>query len=240
MMRRLETSEQIDILEMLFAENRTSTDQPWVMLNMVSSVDGATALRGGATSLNDADDRALFLALRAVADVVLVGAETVRAENIGPVKMSKAMSAHREAAGLTGEPRLAILTRSLNLDVDDRVFADPSRRPIVVTEQGADAQRLEMIAEVADVVVSPLLDGPGIISALGGVQVILCEGGPTVNSQLIAANLVDEINVTLSPLFAMGHSKRIAMGDELDPPIELALDRTLVGDRSLFLRYLRG
>lgn len=240
MMRRLETGEQIDILDMLFAENRIRSGQPWVMLNMVASVDGATALRGGATSLNDADDRALFLALRAVADVVLVGAETVRAENMGPVKMSKAMSAHREAAGLAGEPRLAILTRSLNLEVDDRVFADPSRRPIVVTEQGADPERLAAISEVAEVVVAPLLDGPGIVNAFGHVQVILCEGGPTVNSQLIGAGVVDEINLTMSPLFAMGHSKRVAMGEELEPPIELVLDRTLVGDRSLFLRYLRG
>ena len=240
MMRRLETGEQIDILEMLFAEKRTSTDQPWVMLNMVSSVDGATALRGGATSLNDADDRALFLGLRAVADVVLVGAQTVRAENIGPVRMSQGMKSHREAAGLIGEPRLAILTRSLNLDTDHPVFADPSRRPMVVTEQGADTVRLEMMDQVADLVVAPRLDGPGIINALGSVDVILCEGGPTVNSQLISANVVDEINLTISPLFAMGRSKRIAVGEELDPAIELKLDRTLVGDRSLFLRYLTG
>jgi riboflavin biosynthesis pyrimidine reductase len=240
MMRRLETGEQIDILEMLFAEKRTSTGQPWVMLNMVSSVDGATALRGGATSLNDADDRALFLALRAVADVVLVGAQTVRAENIGPVRMSQAMKSHREAVGLIDEPRLAILTRSLNLDTDDPVFADPSRRPMVVTEQGADTERLEMMDQVADLVVAPRLDGQGIINALGSFDVILCEGGPTVNSQLISANVVDEINLTISPMFAMGRSKRIAVGEELDPAIELKLDRTLVGDRSLFLRYLRG
>jgi len=239
MLRRLESGKQVDILEMLFAEERRHTDRPWVMLNMVSSIDGATALRGGATALNDADDRALFLALRAVADVVLIGAQTVRSENLGPVRMSDAMNRYRDHAGLEGQPRMAILSRSLNLDSDDRVFADTSKRPMVVTEQGADPERLEVIGQVADVVVAPVLDGAGIINALGDVQVILCEGGPTVNSQLIAADVVDEINLTISPLFAMGHSKRIAVGEELDPPIELVLDRTLSGDRSLFLRYVK-
>ena len=240
MLRRLESGEPLDILEMLFSEGRGHANRPWVMLNMVSSVDGATALRGGATALNDADDRALFLALRAVADVVLVGAQTVRSENMGPVRMSDEMVRHRSGVGLLGEPRLAILTRSLNLDPEERIFADPARKAIVVTEEGADAERVAALSAVADVVQAPVLDGAGIVSALGEVKVILCEGGPTVNSQLIAADVVDEINLTLSPLLAMGASKRIAFGAELDPPTELNLDRAWVGDRSLFLRYLRG
>jgi len=243
MLRRVETGEPIDILEVLFAENRSRLAEghpPWVMLNMVSSVDGATALRGGATALNDADDRALFLAMRALADVVLVGAQTVRSEKMGPIRMSEEMMRYRTEAGLEGEPKMAILTRSLNLSADDGVFADPERRPIVVTEEGADISRLETISAVADVVQVPVTDGAGIVGALGDAQVILCEGGPTVNSLLIAAGLVDEIDITISPLFAMGHSKRIASGIELDPPTGLALDRALTGDRSLFLRYLRG
>ena len=61
------------------------------MLNMVTSIDGATAVGGGASGLNDPDDRALFLALRALADVVLVGAQTVRSENLGPVRMTDEM-----------------------------------------------------------------------------------------------------------------------------------------------------
>lgn len=240
MFRRLESGESVDILEMLFAESRGHTHRAWVMLNMVSSVDGATALRGGATALNDADDRALFKALRAVADIVLVGAQTVRSERLGPVRMSDEMIRYRNAAGLTDFPRLAILTRSLNLDVGDSVFSDSENPPMVITEDGADSGRVAVLEEVADVVQVPVLDGAGIISAIGEARVILCEGGPTVNSQLIAADVVDEINLTLSPLFAMGQSKRIASGAELDPPTGLELDRALAGDRSLFLRYVRG
>ena len=240
MLHRLETDGPVEVLDMLFAEARGHTDHSWVMLNMVSSVDGATALRGGASALNDADDRTLFLALRAVADIVLVGAQTVRSENIGPVRMSEEMSRYRNEAGLEGEPRLAILTRSLDLDVGARVFADPKRRPLVVTQNDADEYRLAALSDVAETVQAPVLDGAGIVAALGEAKVILCEGGPTVNSQLITAGVVDEINLTVAPLFAMGESKRIAFGAELDPPAELKLDRALLGDRSLFLRYLRG
>ena len=74
MLRKLETSEPIDMLDTLFAEKRAQPDRPWVMLNMVTSVDGATAVGGAAAALNDADGRALFLAPRAVSAVVLVGA----------------------------------------------------------------------------------------------------------------------------------------------------------------------
>lgn len=239
MLRRLETGDPIDLLDVLFADERRGSGRPWVMLNMVTSVDGATALRGGATALNDADDRALFLALRSVADVVLVGAQTVRSENLGPIRMSEEMRGYRRAAGLDGDPRLAILTRSFALDLDDRVFSDPSNRPIVVTSEEADQERVAAIGDVADVFLAAELDGEGIVGAFGDVGVILCEGGPTVNSQLIAADLVDEINLTVSPMFALGASKRVALGPELDPPIELNLDRGLLGTRSLFLRYVR-
>ncbi|MFQ5524119.1 MAG: dihydrofolate reductase family protein [Acidimicrobiia bacterium] len=96
MLRRLQTGEPVDLLEMLFSEERRNSGRPWMMLNMVESVDGATAVGGGASGLNDADDRDLFLALRSVADVVMVGAQTVRSENLGPVRMNDEMMRHRQ------------------------------------------------------------------------------------------------------------------------------------------------
>lgn len=83
MLRHLESGDLFDVLEVLFSERRQIEGRPWVMLNIVESIDGATAIDGGASGLNDADDRQLFLALRAVADVVMNGAATVRAENLG-------------------------------------------------------------------------------------------------------------------------------------------------------------
>lgn len=240
MLHRLQKAEPIDVLDMLFAEKRKIEGRPWVMLNMVESVDGATAVGGGASAMNDEDDRGLFLALRSVADIVLNGAETVRAENLGPVRMDEAMATRRRAAELEDQPTMAILTRSLNIDPTHRAFSDQTRRPRVITGVDADARRVAALSAVADVVQVDELNGHGIVGALSDAAVVLCEGGPTVNSQLIAAGLVDEINLTLAPMLALGESKRIAFGSPLEPPAEMRLDRILQGDRSLFLRYVRA
>lgn len=207
---------------------------------MVESIDGATAVGGGATGLNDEDDRALFLALRSVSDVVMMGAQTVRSEGLGPVRMTDEMMAKREAAGLKGEPTMVILTRSLAIEPDHRVFSDQTRRPTILTSVDADPSKVEALAQVADVKQVESLDGHGIVDALDWASVILCEGGPTLNSHLVAAGVVDEIDLTISPMLAMGESKRIAMGPVLDPPQEMRLDRAWAGERSLFLRYLRS
>jgi riboflavin biosynthesis pyrimidine reductase len=240
MLRTLKEGDSLDVLPLLFADQRRGLGHPWVMLNMVASVDGATALKGGATALNDPDDRGLFLALRSVADVVLMGAQTIRSEKLGPVRMSQEMLEHREGAGLEGIPRLAVLTRSLDIEPDHRIFSESATRPILVVPGDADPTRVRQLESVAEIAVADTNDGRAVIDALNA-DVVLCEGGPSINSLLIAAGVVDEINLTLSPLFGLGSSKRIAShADELDPPQELVLDRALIGDRSLFLRYVRA
>lgn len=241
MFRRLKEGEDVDLLPLLFSERRRGSSRPWVMLNMVESVDGATALKGSATGLNDPDDRRLFLALRSVADVVLMGAQTVRSEGLGPMRMSEEMLQHRAAAGLEGEPRLAVLSRSLDIEPEERIFSDPDRRPLLVVPKDADQGRMRQLEDVADFALTETDNGQAVIEALSPAEVVLCEGGPSVNSLLIAAGLIDEINLTLSPVFGLGSSKRLASRvEELDPPQELVLDRALTGDRSLFLRYVRA
>ena len=208
------------------------------MLNIVESIDGATAIDGGASGLNDADDRQLFLALRAVADVVMNGAATVRAENLGPVRLSDEMKRYRLAAGISDPPTMAVLSASLSLDADLRIFSDPERRPKIITGLDADRDRLEALAGVADIVQIETLDGAGIINALDEVSVVLCEGGPTVNSQLIRDGVVDEVNLTISPVLVLGASNRVASGPPLDAPTKMRLDRKLIGEQSLFLRFV--
>lgn len=240
MLRHLETGDPVDVLQMLFLERREPRDgRPWVMLNMVESIDGATAIDGGASGLNDADDRRLFLALRAVADVVMNGAATVRAENLGPVKLNDEMQQHRQEAGMQQPPTMVVLSRSLSLDPGLRIFSDPERRPTIITGVESDPDRLAALEDVADIVHAEKLDGTSIIEALGSTSVVLCEGGPTVNSQLIQSGVVDEVNLTISPVLALGDSKRVASGPTDHEPTEMRLDRTLMGDQSLFLRFVR-
>ena len=239
MLRYLETGDPVDVLQMVFSESRPLKGRPWVMLNIVESIDGATAIDGGASGLNDADDRQLFLALRAVADIVMNGAETIRAENLGPVKLSQDMKRHRLEAGMQDPPTMVVLSRSLTLDPGLRIFSDPERRPKIITSTDVDPQRQEALEDVADIVQIEKLDGTSIIDALGGAAVVLCEGGPTVNSQLIQDGVVDEVNLTISPVLALGDSKRVASGSTSATPTKMRLDRRLLGDRSLFLRFVR-
>lgn len=227
-----------DIVELVFQSRPTVEAGQWVMINMVASFDGATTVGGRSSPLADDDDRALFRALRAAADVILVGAGTVRAEDYGPVKLPADRIERRRRSGLPDVPRMAVLSRRLDLDPGARLFADQSRRPLILTGDDAEPSRLSALGEVADVVAS---DGgiEGALANLGGGVVVLCEGGPMVNAELAAAGRIDEVHLTVAPLLTGGMSKRIVEGRQVEPPAEMALDRILSGDRSLFLRYLK-
>lgn len=228
-----------DVTDRVVAEERGAPDRPWVMLNMVTSVDGATTVEGGATPLSDSDDRELFSALRSIADVILVGAGTVRAENYRPVTPDPDRMDARVARGQRSAPRLVIVSGRLEFDTGARVFSDPDHQPTILTSEDADPDRVRSLSQIADVIAVPTLDGASIIGALAAERLVLCEGGPTLNGALVTDDKVDEVNWTIAPLLASGSSKRMISGAELSPLAEMVLDRTWLGDRSLFVRYLR-
>lgn len=229
----------VDPLNVYWSQDRAASGRPWVMLNMVTSIDGATAVEGGSTELSDEDDRLLFRGIRAIPDVILVGAGTVRAEDYRPVTLDDERKAMRIGAGLSETPTLAIVTGRLSLDLTARVFADPDHRPTIITGIDADEARVEAFSKVADIKQIDRLDGVDIINALQGAKVVLCEGGPSLNGQLVTAGLVDEITLTFAPVLVSGGSSRLAHGEAANPPAGMGLDRLLRGERSLFLRYVR-
>src|SRR5688500_8563300 len=104
------------------------------MANMVAGLDGTAAMGGNVAGLSNEVDFELFLRMRGLADVVLVGAETVRRERYGPVRLSPDLAERRRAMGLP-TPRIAVVSRSLDLDLDLPLFtdADPAALPFVVT-----------------------------------------------------------------------------------------------------------
>lgn len=210
------------------------------MFNMVSSVDGATAVKGGSSALNDPDDKHLFHVLRTVADVILVGAGTVRAENYRPVSLDEERRAFRQARDRAAAPLLAIVSGRFDLDPEARVFSDPEYRPMVITSTEASPGKMALIGDAAEVVILPEITPEMIVGHLGAASIILCEGGPTLNGQFAASGLVDEMNLTIAPAVVAGSSHRVAFGEPLDPPMDMRLDRVLRGDHSLFLRYLRN
>jgi len=221
----------------------------WLMAHMVGGLDGSAAIGGRVGDLSTAADAELFRLMRALADVVLVGAETVRAEHYGVVRLPPERAAARVAAGKPATPPLAVVTRSLELDWSAKAFADapPDARTLVITCAAADPRRLEQARQVADVIVAgqDLVD-PGLAAARLtelGHRVVLCEGGPRWLGELVAAGLVDELCLTLAPLMG-GDPLPVAVAPPGAPLEKFSLRHVLCSDAgdddTLFLRYERG
>jgi riboflavin-specific deaminase-like protein len=204
----------------------------YVRANMASSFDGATAVDGKAEGVSSENDRALFRVLRSLADVVLVGAETVRAEGYGPVR------AHGDAVPAP----LAVVSGSLKgLDPRARLFTEAARRTILVTTATADTTRF---TDVADVLIAgeERVGWPQALAGLAdrGLTRVLTEGGPSILGQLASGDHLDEVCLTLSPVLVGGTAKRITEGPPLGSPRSYDLAHAVLDEGMLFLRYVAG
>ena len=231
----------VDPLAVYASDSRVPhPDRPWVMLNMVTSADGATSADAVSGGLSGPGDRRVFSAIRAVADVILVGAETVRREGYGPPRSNPEMAAARTGRNQAPRPRLAIVSRSLSFDFAAPLFHDrPS--PMLFTVENPPPDRLAEAEAAAEVhrLGSDRVDLAEAMSRIGhsGASVVLAEGGPSLNGQLLDAGLLDELCWTISPTLAGGDTPRLMQGapPRLD---KLRLERVLAQDHTLFLRYL--
>jgi riboflavin biosynthesis pyrimidine reductase len=217
----------------------------WLMANMVGGLDGSAAIGGRVGELSTGTDRKLLLLLRALADVVMVGAQTIRQEGYGPVRLPAEQLAARQAAGQQATPALAVVSRSLDLDWSGRAFADapPGSRTLVITCQAADPERLERAREVADIVIAgdDYVEPALALQQLAelGHHVVLCEGGPTWLGQLVAAGTLDELCLTIAPLMG-GDPLPLSISPPGAPLAHFQLRHVLRDADTLFLRYERG
>ncbi len=231
----------VDPLTLYGSDKRVAhPDRPWLMLNMVTSADGAAASDGLSGGLSTPGDRRVFAAIRAVADVILVAAETVRREGYGPPKANPQAAARRASRNQAPRPRLAILSGSLDLDFTAPLFSDRPP-PLLFTVGNPPADRLAMAEAYAEVhrLGADRVDAAEMLGRIGesGAGVVLAEGGPSLNGQLVAAELLDELCWTVSPIIGGGDSPRMVRG--APPRLDhLRLDRVLADDQTLFLRYL--
>lgn len=218
-------------------------DRPWVVVNMVCTTDGATAdpkARSG--GLSGPADKRVFHTLRALADVIVAGAATVRAENYGQAVMAPDVQAARAARGQAPLPRIAAVSRSLDLSPELRLFTMAGPRPLVLTSGASSPAARERLAGVAEVVVAgeDELDWAEALAELrrrAGAGIALVEGGPSINGQLVGG-LVDELCLTVAPLLAGGRAARVAHGD---PPVgmeRMRLAHVVEDDGFLLLRYV--
>lgn len=233
-----------DLRAPYLADDRSHDDErPWVLLNMITSIDGAIAVDGLSGGLGNEADFAVFSTLRSLADVILVGAGTAAAEGYKVPQPSPEVLARRNAAGQAAKPVIALVSRSLRIDLDAPLFADPDYRPIVVTAASSPSGRRAEIAAVADVVIAggDEVDFGAAVRSLGDRvgPVILAEGGPTLNGQLVAADVLDELCITISPMVVGGSGGRMVAHGPDHSPRHFAVDRILEGGGLIFTRLLR-
>lgn len=242
-------AEEVGLFE-VYGRLEGGASRPAVRANMIASADGAATLDGRTGGLAGPEDRALLVALRSLADVVLVGATTARTEHYGPARLDEELRAHREAAGLTVVPAIAVVTRSCNLDWTAKLFTEAEERTIVITTEEAAAALGGEAGEVAEVLTAGRADVSmaAALDALAerGHASVLAEGGPSVLAQLAAADLVDELCLTVAPTMVPSPVGRIVAPPMSAAPAEavpLELVHALVGDDDvggyLFLRYAR-
>ncbi len=191
--------------------------RPWVALCMVSGLDGSTVVDHTSRGLSNPIDQELLLTLRTLVDVVLVGASTARKENYGPPR--------------TPNLRLAVVSRTGDFDFSLPIWQ-------------SDRSMLILPDDAPDVPVPCIRAGVGDVDLLRALQmldanVVQAEGGATLNGLLAAADLVDELNLTLSPQMNGGSGPRLTVGA---PPVthRMELAHVLEDDGFLFTRYVRA
>lgn len=215
------------------------------MAHMVGGLDGSAAISGRVSQLSTAPDARLFRLMRTLADVVLVGANTVRQEHYGPVQLTPSQVDVRTAAGQRPTPVLAVVSASLDLDWTARAFveAPPESRTLVITCGSANETRLREARAVADVVVAgeDRVDANGAMEALAdlGHRVVLCEGGPTWLGQVVAADRLDELCLTVAPLIG-GDLLPVSISPPNSPVRHFVLRHVMREGETLFLRYERA
>ncbi len=236
-------TETLDREDLIAAYTMPEGAHPCVRVNMVTSLDGSATVNGRSRPLGSPADTRVLGLLRSMADVVLVGAGTVRTEQYGAMSLGADAVKWRTDHGLAPQPTLALVSSRLELDPESAVFAQAPVRPIVFTTEASSADRRRTIGKVADVEPcgDEIINLAQLTDTLNarGLGKILCEGGPRLFDSLIVADLVDELCLTISPLLVGGEGVRTVRGDSPPTPQGLTLVHILESAGLLLTRYSR-
>jgi riboflavin-specific deaminase-like protein len=216
---------------------RAGAKRPFVFANMIATADGRAALAGSTRELGGDADLQLLLELRALADAVLVGTGTLRAEGYGRLVPGDERRARRRAAGLAEDPLAVVLSRRFDVPWDAGLFQAPAQPVLVYTGAEGEAPAVPAPVEVAWLERA----APGTALAdlrARGVRALLCEGGPTLLGALLADALVDELFLTVAPVLTGDEDEpAIVAGGRLPEGVEMELLWVLRAGGELMLRY---
>jgi riboflavin biosynthesis pyrimidine reductase len=221
-------------------------DRCWVRANMISSLDGGATDDGSSGGLAGPGDRVLFNLMRQEADVILVGASTVRIENYSGAQMSAAQRQDRQSRGQTEVPPIAVITHSADFEHDAKLFTRSEVPPLIMTcsESAADAtRRFGGVAEVIDASgpQSDRVDPATVLKILAARRLcrVLTEGGPSLLSLFIEHDLLDELCVTIAPILVAGLARRIASGPGVAHTRMRRSHLLTDGEGYLYTRYVK-
>jgi riboflavin-specific deaminase-like protein len=218
-------------------------DRPYVIANMITSVDGRATLTGRSGGLGNETDKELFLDLRTQTDAVMAGTATIGIENYGPLVRSPERRERRRALGLDETPLAVTASRSMELPARAPLFQDPGSRIVVLTSSERPAPPCAAAITVERVSPEPLdfVAAMGRLRSAHGVRSVLLEGGPTLLGAMTAAGAVDELFLTRSPKLAgSADEPTILEGPALAEPVELELVSLMRDSSYLFARYRLG
>jgi 5-amino-6-(5-phosphoribosylamino)uracil reductase len=216
-------------------------DRPFVQVNFVASADGGADLGGLSAGLSSPGDRKILMLGRDLADVVLVGWGTARAEKYRGIKRNGRRTRRRAERGLSELPQVAVVSGSCSVPPDAPFVTDTVAAPIVITADSSPAERRTALADAGvDVVVAggDTVEPALALAALAerGLLRVDCEGGPRLFGSLAAAGLVDQLNLTVSPVLAGGGGiGRITAAEH--PPWAMSLESVLTDNGFVMLRY---
>lgn len=225
----------------LMARRGMDRARPWVMANMIMSVDGAYARDGRSGGLGGAADKATFHTLRGLADVILVGAGTARQERYRRPSSDEDTAAERIARGQEQRPGLALISQSGHFPSDQPFLTGTGPDPIVfLPHRDGDGtgpvehlDGLEYLhAGEGSVDLHEVLDQLG----RGGARLVLCEGGPHLLGDLAAEGLLDQLFITVAPQIVAGSHTGL-LGERPELTDQLELNTVVTDDGYLLLNY---
>jgi riboflavin biosynthesis pyrimidine reductase len=187
---------------------------------MVMSLDGSTVVEGNSRALSGDADRSILIGLRSLADVIVVGSSTVRIDDYGPPSRK--------------DLRVGVVSRTGNVDLTTPLFTSGAGF-LIIPEDAPEPSNPTVTCIRAG---RGSVDFAAAMSQLDGTFIQL-EGGPGLNASMAQADLIDEINVTISPNIAANSEPRLL--SEASPILKrFTLSHILEEDGFLFLRYTRN
>ena len=226
-----------ELLEDYGPGDHAPSGRPFVFTNFALTVDGHATIDGRSGAIGSDTDTAMLVGLRTHPDAVMIGAGTLRAEGYARVVSDPAKRELRERRGLSPDPLMVVVSNRLEIPWDAPLFSEGAGEVLIFTasdrEAPATATPVEIVRHPSRVDLVALL---AELRDERGIRSLLCEGGPTLHGELLAAGLVDELFVTRSPRIAGGTGPGLAEGLEAHTR-ELDLRWLCESGGELYARY---